>query len=222
MSKFVDLTGKRFNNLTVISRVENTESGAIKWNCLCDCGNYTIVRGDNLKSNSVKSCGCLNKKPAYNRIHGESKTTLYRKWQSMKRRCYDKNASNYKNYGARGIKVCDEWKNDFLAFKKWVLETRTDEALTIERIDVNGDYCPENCIWLDKKGQSNNRRNCLMYTYNGKTQNLMQWCEELGLDYKLVYERLKRDNWSFEKAISTPVITDGYAMRIGKEKRNGK
>lgn len=220
MSKLIDLTGMKFNNLTVINRAENAKGGVARWNCLCDCGNYVIVRGSNLKSNAVKSCGCLCKTPP-NKTHGESKTKLYRKWVGIKRRCYDTNCHNYSDYGGRGIRVCDEWKNDFLAFKRWVLETREDESLTIERIDVNGDYCPENCTWIDKKGQSNNRRSCLLYTYNGKTQNLTQWCEELGLNYKLIHERIRRDGWSFEKAITTPVITDGYAQRIGRSRKDG-
>lgn len=205
MSKFIDLTGKKFNYLTVVNRVENDKKGCARWNCLCNCGNYKIVRASNLKSNAVKSCGCLSKKPPYNKIHGESNSRLYRKWSSMKKRCYDENQKNYNDYGGRGIKVCDEWRNDFLAFKEWTLRTRDDESLTLERIDVNGDYSPENCTWLDAKGQANNRRNCILFTYNGKTQNLMQWCEELDLKYKLIHDRIKKYGWSFEKAISIPI-----------------
>lgn len=217
MVKPDDLTGKKYNCLLVVERMQNTIEGRTVWKCLCDCGNYTYVRGSNLKNGSVKSCGCLLHKNAYNHIHGLSKTSLYRKWISMKRRCYDSNDPHFENYGKRGIKVCDLWKNDFIAFKEWADNTCTDQTLTLERIDVNGDYCPENCTWVDRKAQANNRRTCKIYTYMGKTMNLTQWCNELNLDYKLIHNRIYRDNWSFEKAISTPVIKDGYAMRKWKE-----
>lgn len=221
MAKLIDITGQKFNHLTVIERVENTSRGQTRWKCLCDCGNTTIVQGGNLKTGEVKSCGCLSHKPAWNKTHGLSNTRLYWKWNGMKRRCYDEKDSHYKDYGGRGIKICEEWLNDFYAFYCWAMATGGDDKnLTIERIDVNGDYSPENCTWADRKTQSNNRRNCHFFTYNEKTQNLMQWCEELNLNYKLVYERIFRDHWSFEKAISTPVILDGYAMLKGKENKN--
>ena len=105
--------------------------------------------------------------------------------------------------------MCEEWKNDFDAFYKWTLETRKDDSLTIERIDVNGNYCPENCTWATVKEQSNNRTSNVMITYNGKTQNLTQWCKELKLDYKLIHCRIQRSHWSFEKAITTPVLKRG-------------
>lgn len=202
--KLIDLTGKKYNHLLVIERAENSHCGVSRWKCLCDCGNETIVRAANLKNGAVKSCGCLRSKP-WNKKHGLSNTRLYRKWQSMKRRCYDISAPQYKHYGGRGICVCDEWKNNFEAFQDWSLLTMGDESLTLERIDVNGDYSPDNCTWVDKKSQANNRTSCVMITYQGKTQNLMQWCEELGKDYKLVHCRMFRSRWTFEDAISKPV-----------------
>ena len=205
MSKLIDITGKKFNSLLVIKRVENEEKGRARWLCKCDCGNETIVRGSNLKNGAVKSCGCLRKTASErNRTHGDSRTKLYNHWVSMIYRCYNPKNQAYKWYGARGIKVCDEWK-DYLKFKEWVLSTRPDESYTVERIDVNGDYCPENCKWIPMGEQANNRTTNLIYEYNGKKQNLAQWCMELGLDYKLVHNRLFKSKWSFEKAISTPV-----------------
>lgn len=100
--------------------------------------------------------------------------------------------------------MCDDWKNSFLDFKNWALSNGYNENLTIERIDNNKGYNPDNCKWATKKEQSNNRRSCILYSYNGKTQNLTQWCEELGLRYKLMHDRIKKKGWSFERAISTP------------------
>lgn len=206
MSKPIDLTGKRFNHLVVIERANNSPRGSTMWRCVCDCGNEKLVRRDNLVYGAVKSCGCLTHRPAYNRTHNKSKSKLYRKWVSMKRRCYDITSAGYKNYGGRGIEVCDEWKESFESFYDWAMKTRQDDTLTLERVDVNGNYCPENCTWITKAEQSNNRTSCIMITYNGKTQNLMQWCKELNLDYKRTYNRMFKSHWSFDKAISTPVL----------------
>ena len=203
MSKLIDLTGKKFNQLTVIRRAKNARPGIVQWECICDCGNKTIVRGSNLKNGSVKSCGCLTH-VSHNRTHGMSKTALYRKWWSMLRRCDDPKSQAYKYYGARGIKVCKEW-HDFETFKKWVDTTRTSEDLTLERKDVNGDYCPKNCIWISMSEQANNRRSCVIIEYNGETHHLTDWCKKLGLNYKLVHNRMHKLGWSFDKAIHTPV-----------------
>lgn len=204
MSKFIDLTGNRYNMLTVIRRLDNAEKGVTRWECICDCGNKTIVRGGNLKNGSVKSCGCLSKKSPRNKTHGESKTPLYRMWISMIYRCHNPNNQAYKDYGARGIKVCEEW-HDFSKFKKWVIETKKDDTLTIERIDVNGDYCPENCKWIPLKDQANNRRSNIRIEHNGEIHNLKQWCDILNLDYKNIHNRIFKLGWSFDKAISTPI-----------------
>lgn len=205
MTKLIDLTGQKFNRLTVIERAENRQCCVPVWRCVCDCGKEKFVRGKNLRSGAVKSCGCLLKDNVPAKCNGLSHTRLYRKWWGMKRRCGDPNDTHYKDYGGRGIKVCEEWKSDFLAFYEWAMSTQTDESLTLERIDVNGDYCPENCTWATRKEQANNRRMCRMITYQGRTQNLMQWCTELGLNYQIVHNRLNRHHWSFERAISQPV-----------------
>jgi TusA-related sulfurtransferase len=121
-------------------------------------------------------------------------------------RCHNPKNRAYKWYGARGIKVCEDWHN-FENFKNWVLSTRPDELYSCERVDVNGDYCPENCTWIPLNEQANNRRTCIYITYNGKTQNLMQWCKELDLNYKLVHNRMYKCGYDFEKAIKTPKKT---------------
>lgn len=205
MSRFIDLTGNKYGRLTVIDRAENSKDGRARWNCICDCGNATIVAARNLKSGSVKSCGCMSSRlQPTTKTHGDSTTKLYEKWCSMMNRCNNPNHPHYKDYGGRGIKVCEEWHN-YSNFKKWVLNTRDNENLTIDRIDVNGDYCPENCRWATAKEQANNRRSNLIYVYNGESHNLNEWCEILGLNYYNVHNRIYKLKWTFEKAISTPI-----------------
>lgn len=201
MSKVVEMTGKRFNMLTVVSRAES-KNGKAYWNCVCDCGNETTVSGTNLRSGAVKSCGCLLKKEKD--THHLSNTRLYRIWRAMLNRCYDKNYWAYKYYGEKGVKVCDEWSKDFVDFKNWSILNGYSDNLTIDRIDNSKGYSPENCKWSTRKEQANNRSFCKKIEYQGKTQTLMQWCEELGLNYKRTYARLYKCGWTFERAISTP------------------
>lgn len=203
MSNLKDLTGRKFALLTVISRVENNAKGKAYWKCLCDCGNVTIVSGSNLRSGAVKSCGCLRHKEK--ETHHLSNTRLYRIWNAMIQRCGNQEHWAYKYYGEKEINICEEWKNNFLAFYEWALGNGYSEELTIDRIDNTKDYFPQNCRWVNRKTQANNRTFCKMIEYNGKTQSLMQWCEELNLNYKRTYSRLYKLGWSFEKAISTPV-----------------
>lgn len=203
MSNLKDLTGQKFALLTVISRVENDAKGKAYWKCLCDCGKTTIVSGSNLRSGAVKSCGCLRYKEK--ETHHLSNTRLYRIWNAIIQRCNNQKHWAYKYYGAKGINVCAEWKNDFLAFYMWAMGNGYSEKLTIDRIDNEKDYSPQNCRWVDRKTQANNRTFCKMIEHDGKTQSLMQWCEELNLNYKRIHSRLYRLGWSFEKAISVPV-----------------
>ena len=201
MSKLVDLTGQKFNLLTVIDRAEN-RNGSVYWNCICDCGNKTVVSGTNLRSGAVKSCRCLIRKEKD--THHLSKTRLYRIWRAMIERCRNENHWAYQYYGAKGITICDEWANDFIAFREWALSSGYAENLTIDRIDNSKGYSPANCKWATRKQQANNRSFCKMIEYQGKSQSLMQWCEELGLNYNRVYSRLYKCGWTFERVISTP------------------
>ena len=204
MSKFIDLTGHKFNRLTVIERMPNAPKGKTVWKCQCDCGNITIVRGSNLKTGQVKSCGCAQK--GWNCIHGDSNTPLYNHWYSMINRCENPNNHAFKDYGGRGIKVCEEW-HDYITFKKWVMETKpiSKQELTVDRIDVNGNYSPDNCRWTSRKIQARNRTSNILIEFEGKKQSLIEWCEELHLDYKRIHNRISKLHWTFEKAISTPV-----------------
>lgn len=214
MSKFIDLTGKKFNHLLVVERVENAPGGVVRWKCLCDCGKYTVVRSSNLKNGAVKTCGCSWLTP-HNKSHNMSHSRIYMIWAEMRRRCQSPKDRSYANYGGRGICVCDEWSCSFQQFYDWAVANGYTDALTIDRIDVNGDYTPENCRWIPKSEQSANRRSCLMIKYKGRTQNLKQWCDELGLNYKRTHNRITHLGMSFEDAISRPVME----QRRNKEAR---
>lgn len=195
--------GKKYGRLTVIKLTHFKK----KWyfECKCECGGKKVVGRDNLIYGHTKSCGCykrdyLRKKHI---THGLSKTKLYGVWETMKNRCYNPNSTKYKRYGARGILVCDEWKNNFEAFYNWAVLTGYKKGLTIERINNNGNYEPSNCRWLTNKEQANNKSTNKYITYNGQTKTLAEWCNVFNVPYSLFRGRL-RLGWSIEKTFFTP------------------
>jgi hypothetical protein len=204
--RYVDLTGKRFGKLVAMEHCYDKERRITLWKCKCDCGNTVAVRASQLVHGRSKSCGCLRAESnlEHKTTHGRSGTSLYAVWNGMKGRCYNPNNHNYARYGARGICVCDEWKASFEEFYMWAMNNGYEDGMSIDRIDNNGNYCPDNCRWADIKTQNNNRRISLMYTYNGKTQNLSSWCEELGLPYLRTWQRIVQYGYSFEEAILLP------------------
>lgn len=198
--KKLDLTGHIFGRLTVISAAPN-RGKLTYWNCVCSCGNFSTVQTTNLTSGKVQSCGCLMRDIARERhlTHGLSDTRLFHIWASMRGRCTNKNDQAFKYYGGRGITVCDEWQK-FETFREWALANGYRDDLTIDRINSDGNYCPNNCRWVIQSIQSKNRR-CVV-TYKGKT--IPDFCAEHNLKKSTVYSRLK-SGWSIEKAIFTPV-----------------
>ena len=151
---FVDLTGKRFGMLTVQERTENKKNHVF-YNCKCDCGNYRIVQAYALKKNEITSCGCSGYKLEH---HNLSNTRLCRIWRNMKQRCYNPKTINYQYYGAKGVTVCEEWKESFTSFYEWSISNGYQENLTIDRIDPFGNYEPSNCRWSTYKEQAKNQR----------------------------------------------------------------
>lgn len=208
-SQFKDLNGQKFGRLTVLERKENSKNGIPRWLCRCDCGNLTVVLSTQLRNGRTKSCGCYMKEVvSKQRIkHGLSETRLYKVWRTMKERCLCETYRDYKHYGGRGIKVCDEWLDDFMNFYNWAMDNGYDEnakrgEYTIDRIDVNGNYEPSNCRIVSMKEQANNVRRNHLIEYKGKTQTLSQWSDEVGISSHTLLNRLQ-NGWSIEKALTT-------------------
>lgn len=203
MKDVKDLTGQRFGRLTVLGRKQNDKKNI--WLCQCDCGNTAFVYKHDIVSGKTKSCGCLRREAtaANRKKHGMSNSRLYRIWNAMKERCQCETNVQYSDYGGRGIAVCDEWKDDFQAFHDWAISNGYNENLTIDRINVNGNYCPENCRWATGKEQNANKRNNRILTYNGKSQTLQQWSEETGIEYTTLLYRIKH-GWTLEAALTVP------------------
>ena len=219
--KFIDLTGKKFNRLTVIRRAYDKDKHA-SWLCKCDCGNETVVLGKYLKNGRIKSCGCFRKeylkekmnemnKSLGKETHGQTESRLYNIWCGMKSRCENK---NYEHYGKRGISVCEEWKKSFISFRDWAMQNGYTENLTIDRIDVNGNYCPDNCRWATYLEQARNKTKNIKVTINGVTKCVAEWCEEYGILQTTVYQRVTNFGWNYYDAITTPVRTRNRMITI--------
>lgn len=205
--KQLNLTGKRFGKLVVIKTAGKTKNGAYLWQCKCDCGNEIIANVGNLKNGHTKSCGCLRVDRCKTNFtkHGLEHTRLYGIWSDMRLRCYDEKNIAYHRYGGRGITICDEWKNDVKAFYDWATANGYKDSLTIDRIDNDGNYCPENCRWATVKEQASNRRSNILVTHNGKTQTMKKWANEVGTPYKVVWARMQKLGWSAERALTESV-----------------
>lgn len=200
--KVRDLTGQTFGKLTVIERAGSDKHGNALWKCQCDCSEKNIITvvSYDLINGHTKSCGCL--KIERSTKHGQSQTRLHKIWTDMHTRCRNKNAPNYKRYGAENKTVCEEWK-DFSNFYKWSKKTGYKENLTIERINNDKGYSPDNCRWATKKEQANNRRTNHFLTYNGETHTITEWSEITGIKRYTLYYRINKLHWNAEKALTT-------------------
>lgn len=191
---FKNLVGQKFGKLLVLNYYSKDKNNKVLWNCVCDCGNTTIVRTNDLKSNKVKSCGCYRDCATIKRStkHNKSHTRLYRIYYNMISRCYNTNNDQYINYGGRNIKICDKWLNDFNSFYNWSINNGYESDLTIDRIDNDCDYEPSNCRWTDIKTQSLNRRTNRYITYKNETLTIKEWSDKLNIPYTRIYARLYR------------------------------
>ena len=201
--KLIDLSGKRFGKLTVLSRDIN-QGGHTKWLCQCDCGKTKVIQGNHLQEGSTTSCGnCY-----------ESKTSrLYKSvWNKLFQRCYNSKNKDYKNYGGRGVRVCPEWHN-YLVFKEWAYANGYDESseygqCTLDRKDVNGDYSPDNCRFITIAEQNLNKTNNHYVTHNGETHTISEWAIITNISASALYSRINR-GWDLERAFTQPTRKRG-------------
>lgn len=199
-----DLKGQKFDLLTVVEFSHRESSNGryrYYWKCKCECGKEVIRRADGLKDKGVKSCGCYREKilKQHNfkinnprKSHGMTNTRLYKIYSKIKERCYYEKYPEYYLYGGRGIRMCDEWKEDFMNFYNWSMSHGYKDDLSIDRKDFNGNYDPSNCRWADNITQANNKRNNIKLTYNGETHTLPEWARKLNLPYSTLADRRKK------------------------------
>ena len=200
-----DLTGEMFDMITVLGFSHFQGEGKRKrvfWKCKCECGKEFVRRADQIKAKNIyKSCGCYREKVLAannfkinnpNKSHGLSKTRLYKIYSKIKERCYYEKYPEYHLYGGRGIVMCDEWKDDFMNFYNWSINNGYNDSLSIDRIDFNGDYEPNNCRWADDITQGNNKRNNIVLTHNGMTMTMPEWARYLNLPYSVLANRRKK------------------------------
>lgn len=205
MGSYIDLSQETFGRLTVLCRVDIGKP-KVYYKCSCSCGKETIVERHSLVSGNTRSCGCLHKEQLIKRNykHGERYTRLYKVWVSMRERC-SVHSIKYKQWEGRGIKVCADWQNSFCKFKEWAVNNGYKDTLTIDRIDVNGNYEPTNCRWISMQEQQYNKTNTRFFEYKGQKKCLAEWAEIFGINKPTLYNRVYNCGWSIEKALETKV-----------------
>ena len=199
--KTIDISNQRFGRLTAIEKSTNI-CGKTAWKCVCDCGNIAYVTTSNLTCNRIRSCGCIKQELLMRRniTHNQRHTRLYEVWKGIKQRCYNPKHRAYHNWGGRGIKMCEDWKNNFQSFYNWSYangyspENQKDEKnkLTIDRIDVNGNYEPSNCRWVTRKVQASNMRTNKLITINGETHCIAEWCRIYNVHTSNYYKKINK------------------------------
>lgn len=210
-TRLINLTGSKFGRLTVIGRA-NDKKGKTYWHCVCECGTEKEVCASHLTSGRIVSCGCssFDRISELNKTHGMTNTRLYNIWCGMHQRCYNKNLKNYRIYGGRGITVCQEWLDDFMNFYNWAMENGYADNLSIDRIDVNGNYEPSNCRWATDKEQSCNTRRTRIFEHNGEMKSLKQIAEDEGINYNTLLKKVPKD--------ATEVNTAIYEIKTKRKK----
>lgn len=205
MRKPLDLSGKNFDRLTAIRSVGQDRRRNMLWLCQCKCGRWCVVAATSLTTGKKRSCGCLidEARRKSTRKHGMTHTPIWGVWQGMLGRCRRKSGRDFENYVKRGVSVCEEWMA-FENFYRWAIDAGYKSGLTIERIDVNKGYYPENCKWATWTEQARNRRNNSLVTINGETRPLIVWSEINGIPYHTVTSRIAR-GWSREDAVTRPI-----------------
>ena len=210
-----DLKGREINGLKIIERNGSSESGDAMWDYRCHCGEIKTAAASSLKNGGTRSCGCMKNRfiSKANSTHGRSLTALYSIWKTMRYRCQNPNNPKYERYGKRGIKVCDEWQ-DYPTFLKWSIKNGYEEGLTIDRIDNDGNYEPDNCRWVNNYIQQKNRSNNKWISFSGYNYILSDWSRMTGLNHKTISHRLN-NGWSVEKALTKR--TKGVKTPTSKE-----
>lgn len=205
--KVEDISGQRFGRLTAIRYAGKSKGKQTLWECRCDCRKTVIVHQQNLKSGHTSSCGCYNSEVASRALktHGLSGTRLYTIWHDMIYRCYNDNHRSHKDYGGKGIIVCKEWKDDFETFRNWALQNGYKDNLSIDRIDSDKNYCPENCRWATDIQQANNTSRNLVFTVDGYTDTLSNLCRKYNVPYDTVYSRIYTGKWDIKNALFKPI-----------------
>lgn len=199
-----DLTGMKFNRLAVESFAYR-DGKNYYWNCVCECGSKRRLQGGLLTSGKVVSCGCYNREVITK--HGLDGNKLYHVLNSMKHRCDSPKSKSYHRYGGRGITVCDTWRNDPYSFIGWAMTHGYEDGLSIDRIDNDGNYCPENCRWVDKRTQARNTSHNTWLTYKGETKTISEWADEYGINRSTLCIRIHKMGWPIDKALETPLRT---------------
>lgn len=205
--KVIDMTGYKTGRIKVVEQAGKNKRGNILWRYECSCGGGGVATADAIRR--MKSCGCIRKEKGkeffhnYNITHGESRTRIYIIWGNMINRTSNKKNKDYKNYGGRGITVCEEWK-DYLTFKKWALENGYSDTLTLDRIDNDKGYYPGNCRWTDKETQNNNKQQSRKLEYKGEIKSVEQWAKEYNINRGTLVNRLNK-GMSIKEALETPI-----------------
>lgn len=209
--KKIDLTNKKIGRWKVLKEGTRDKNNHLRWLCKCECGVIKEVAGSSLRQGKSNSCGCLksNLQSERNFKHGESDTRLYKIWGGIKSRVLNENDTSFEYYGGRGITICDEWI-EFIPFRDWSLTNGYNDELSIDRIDVDGNYEPSNCRWISMEKQMSNMTTNNLITYNGKTKTLTEWSHSLGIKRSTLSHRINHQGMSIQEVIRNETSSSRY------------